>query len=252
MSMDGRTIIVTGAASGIGETTARHLAGLGANVVIADIDPEGEKLVADIRESGGGALFVRTDVSNAADVEAMVAQAVSQFGSIEGAFNNAGVEQASVPLHEVSSEQWARVLGVDLTGVFNCLKYEIAAMLTTGGGSIVNVGSCLGASAMPNAAEYIAAKHGVVGLTRAAAADYATQGIRVNAVMPGVTNTRMIQRASQDPTFAAHFDAIRRRHAMERFADTSEISSAVVWLLSDAASFITGADLAVDGGWLAT
>nr|WP_259444437.1 SDR family oxidoreductase [Rhodococcus sp. DMU2021] len=155
-------------------------------------------------------------------------------------------------MHEISADQWNRVIGVDLTGVFNCLKHEIAAMLTTGGGAIVNVGSVLGATAMPNASEYTAAKHGVVGLTRAAASDYATKGIRVNAVMPGVTSTPMIQRASQDPVFAAHFDAIRLRHSMERFAEPSEISAAVVWLLSDAASFVTGADLAVDGGWMAT
>jgi NAD(P)-dependent dehydrogenase (short-subunit alcohol dehydrogenase family) len=162
-----------------------------------------------------------------------------------------GSEQCNLVLHELSTEQWERAIRIDLSGVFNCLKFEARAMLETGGGAIVNTASSLGKVAIPHACEYVAAKHGVIGLTLAAAADYGRRGIRINAVLPGVTNTPMIMRVSQDPVFATQFEATRARHLMGRFAEPIEIAEAVTWLLSDHATFVTGETLAVDGGFLA-
>ncbi|MEU9547256.1 SDR family NAD(P)-dependent oxidoreductase [Streptomyces mirabilis] len=248
--MKSRTIIVTGGGSGIGAATARHLASLGASVAIVDV-ADASSVVDEISSSGGVAEFFRADVSSSVQVEEMVDAVAARFGRVDGAFNNAGIEQCNLPLHELTSAQWDRAIRIDLTGVFNCLKYEAIAMLKTGGGAIVNTASGLSKVAIPNAAEYVAAKHGVVGLTLAAAADYGRRGIRVNAVLPGVVNTPMITRVSRDPEFVEHFDAIRDRHLLGRFAEPVEIAEAVSWLLSDQAAFVTGATLAVDGGFLA-
>jgi NAD(P)-dependent dehydrogenase (short-subunit alcohol dehydrogenase family) len=251
--LDSRTIVVTGAASGIGAATAEHLGQLGARVAVVDIDGDGAQGVAEkIRAHGGTAAGFRTDVGSEAEVEAMVASVRETFGEIHGAFNNAGIEQCNLPLHELSSEQWERAIRVDLTGVFHCLKFEIRAMLAAGsGGSIVNTSSALGKAAVPIASEYVAAKHGVVGLTLAAAADYGRDGIRVNAVLPGAISTPMVQRATDDPEFASHFESIRARHLLGRLGAPHEIGQAVAWLLSDQASFVTGTALSVDGGYLA-
>ncbi|OUS79709.1 SDR family NAD(P)-dependent oxidoreductase [Rhodococcus sp. NCIMB 12038] len=251
MDLTDRTIIITGAGSGIGAATALHLAEAGANIAVVDLDPAGEVIADKIQSGGGKASFFRTDVSDEHQVEAMVEGVVARFGKIDGAFNNAGVEQCNLALHELTAQQWDRAIAVDLTGVFNCLKYEIRAMLETGGGSIVNTASSLGKVAIPNASEYVAAKHGVVGLTLAAATDYGQKGIRVNAVMPGITNTALVARISADPRFAAYFDKLRDRHVLGRFGEPGEIAEAVGWLLSDSASFVTGTAMAVDGGFLA-
>ncbi|WP_018180643.1 SDR family NAD(P)-dependent oxidoreductase [Jongsikchunia kroppenstedtii] len=251
MTLESRTIIVTGAASGIGEATAVHLAQAGARIAVVDVSPDGKRVAESITADGGDAEYFHTDVADASSVEKMVSAVVTRFGRLDGAFNNAGVEQANLSLHELDPAQWDRAIGVDLTGVFHCLKYEIAAMLETGGGSIVNTASSLGKVAIPNASEYIAAKHGVIGLTLAAATDYGTKGIRVNSVMPGITNTTMVKRLTDDPQFSAFFDKIREHHVIGRFAEPSEIAAAVEWLLSDKASFVTGTALAVDGGFLA-
>ena len=176
---------------------------------------------------------------------------MGEFGRLDGAFNNAGLEQCAKPLHELTTEQWERAIKVDLTSVFWCLKYEVLAMLKTGGGSIVNTASSLGQVAIANASEYIAAKHGVVGLTRAAAAEYGAQGIRVNAVLPGIVRTPMIARLTEDARFSAFFERLKERHPIGRFGDPSEIGEAVKWLLSAASSFMNGAAMAVDGGYLA-
>jgi NAD(P)-dependent dehydrogenase (short-subunit alcohol dehydrogenase family) len=179
-----------------------------------------------------------------------VEKTVSAYGRLDGAFNNAGLEQCALPLHELTTEQWERALRVDLTSVFWCLKYQVLAMLATGGGAIVNTASSLGQVAIPNASEYITAKHGVVGLTRAAAAEYGARGIRVNAVLPGIIRTPMIARLTEDARFSAFFDKLKDRHPIGRFGEPSEIGEAVKWLLSDAASFMNGAAMACDGGYL--
>jgi 2,5-dichloro-2,5-cyclohexadiene-1,4-diol dehydrogenase 1 len=249
--LETRTIMVTGACGGIGSATAIRLAAAGANIVATDLMPEATELVKQIEAAGARGIYVQADVSKEDQVEAVVSEATRAFGRLDGAFNNAGVEQVAVPLHEITPQQWRRAIEIDLTGIFLCLKYQIQAMLTSGGGSIVNTASSLGMVAVPNACEYVAAKHGVVGLTKAAAVEYAVRNIRVNAVLPGGVRTPMVERAMEIPGFAAVFEKLQARHAMGRFGETREIAEAVSWLLSDAASFVTGAAMAVDGGFLA-
>lgn len=246
----GKTVLVTGGASGIGAAAANRLAKRGANVLVVDRSPDVESVADAIRSSGGSALAVMADVSDEQAVEAMVARATEVFGRLDGAFNNAGVEQCGIPLVDLSLEQWSRAIRVDLTGVFLCLKHEIRAMIRTGGGAIVNTASALGMVALPAAAEYVAAKHGVIGLTRSAAVEYGRSGIRVNAVLPGVINTPMIGRLDQDPSseFVAR---LQQAHPIGRIGEPGEIADAAIWLLSGAASFVTGAAISVDGGYLA-
>lgn len=247
--LNDRVVIVTGGAGGIGRATALLLAEAGARIVVSDLSESGEETAAAIRERGGQARFVKADVGNEADVAALVDETLSIHGRLDGAFNNAGVEQAFLPLHELSLEQWEHALRIDLTGVFLCIKHQVRAMLAGGGGSIVNTASALGEVAIPRAAEYVAAKHGVVGLTRAAALEYGALGIRVNAVLPGIIRTPMIERAIDHPDFSAFFDKLLEHHPIGRFGQPPEVGEAVKWLLSDAASFVTGAMIAVDGGY---
>lgn len=250
-ALSGKVVIVTGAAGGIGHDASLVLARAGAKMVLTDVAAEGgEAAAVAVRDEGGDAIFVAADLANEGDIEALVDKAVAHYGRLDGAFNNAGVEQRNKPLDELSLEEWNRAIAIDLTAVFLCIKYQVRAMLTSGGGSIVNTASSLGQVAIPGASEYVAAKHGVVGLTRAAGADYAARGVRVNAVLPGIVNTPMISRLSGDPAFAGIFDRIRARHPIGRFGEPSEIGEAVAWLLSDAASFMNGAAVAVDGGYL--
>jgi NAD(P)-dependent dehydrogenase (short-subunit alcohol dehydrogenase family) len=248
----GRTYVVTGAAGGIGREAARVLAEAEAHVVLTDITAEGgEEAAAAIRSAGLRASFVKADLASEAEIRALIDQAARINGRLDGAFNNAGLEQCALPLHELTLDQWNRALRIDLTSVFLCLKYQVIAMLKTGGGAIVNTASSLGQVAIPNASEYITAKHGVVGLTRAAAAEYGGKGIRVNAVLPGIVLTPMISRLVADPAFSAFFDKVKERHPIGRFGQPREIGEAVKWLLSDGASFVNGAAFAVDGGYLA-
>ena len=252
-SLSGKSIVVTGAGGGIGRAASVVLATAGANVVVTDIAEENGRATVDaIRSTGGNANFFRADLSIEQDVQALVERAVSTYGRLDGAFNNAGLEQCAKPLHELTTEQWERALRVDLTSVFWCLKYQVIAMLRTGGGSIVNTASSLGQVAIANASEYIAAKHGVIGLTRAGAAEYGARGIRVNAVLPGIIRTPMIARLTEDPQFSAFFGRLKERHPIGRFGEPEEVGEAVRWLLSDSASFMNGAALSVDGGYLAT
>jgi NAD(P)-dependent dehydrogenase (short-subunit alcohol dehydrogenase family) len=247
-----RAIIVTGGGGGIGRAAAIAFAAAGAKVAIVDLNVSGATETAvSIEAAGGRCCVIGADVSREQDVKRMVAEVQWRFGRLDGAFNNAGVEQDFVALHETSIEQWRRVMSVDLEGVFLCMKYEIELMLANGGGAIVNTASALGQVATPNAAGYIAAKHGVIGITRAAAVEYAKRGIRVNAVMPGVIATPIMQRLAADPAAAALAESLRSLHPLGRFGEPNEVAQAALWLLSDHASFVTGTAVAVDGGYLA-
>ncbi|KXU87059.1 oxidoreductase [Caballeronia megalochromosomata] len=251
--LEGRTIIVTGGGSGIGRAAALACSISGARVVVADIVVAGgEEIVSAIRRTGGDAIFVTTDVAREEQVEALVAVALSKYGRLDGAFNNAGLSQTNVPLHELTAEQWRRIQSVNYDGVFFCMKHEIRTMLSTGGGSIVNTSSTLGRVAMRNAADYCGSKGGVLGVTKGAAVDYGDKHIRVNAILPGAVNTPMVQALVSDPQFADLIEKIRASHPLERIGAPEEIAAAVVWLLSDKASFVTGTELVVDGGFLAT
>lgn len=251
--LEDKVVIVTGAGGGIGRDASRVLAKAGARLVISDVSAEiGEATLAAVREEGGDAIFHPADLGSEAAIAGLVGAAVAHFGRLDGAFNNAGVEQCNKPLDELTIEEWDRAIRIDLTAVFLCIKHQVKAMLQTGGGAIVNTASSLGQVAIPGAADYVAAKHGVVGLTRAAGADYGRRGIRVNAVLPGIIRTPMIARLSGDPAFSAMFDRLKDRHSMGRFGEPSEVGEAVAWLLSDAASFVNGAAMCVDGGYLST
>ncbi len=250
--LDNKIYIVTGAGGGIGREACRVLAEAGAHVVVSDIALDsGQATAAAIRAAGLSASFFKADLGSEAEIQALVDYAVRTHGRLDGAFNNAGLEQCALPLHELTLNQWNRALRVDLTSVFLCIKHQVIAMLKSGGGAIVNTASSLGQVAIANASEYITAKHGVVGLTRAAAAEYGGKGIRVNAVLPGIILTPMISRLVEDPAFSAFFDKVKERHPIGRFGQPREIGEAVKWLLSDGASFVNGAAFAVDGGYLA-
>ncbi|MBK5355796.1 glucose 1-dehydrogenase [Pseudomonas sp. TH41] len=250
--LKGKTIIVTGAGSGIGRESAIIFSLAGANVIVSDITAESAKATVDsIHSRGGIATFVKADLSVEAEVQLLVSAAVETYGRLDGAFNNAGIGQVGKPLHELSTQEWQRALLVDLTSVFWCMKYQILAMMTTGGGAIVNTASALGQVAIPHAGEYVAAKHGVIGITRAAAADYGAKGVRVNCVLPGIIKTPLIDELSTDPRFASSLEKLLERHPIGRFGNPSEIGEAARWLLSDAASFVNGSAIAVDGGYLA-
>jgi NAD(P)-dependent dehydrogenase (short-subunit alcohol dehydrogenase family) len=248
--MAGKVAIVTGASAGIGRATALTLAREGASVVVADIaEPGGQETADVIRSGGGNAVFVRTDVSRAEDVEGMVKRAVQEFGGVDMAFNNAGIEGQQAPVADSSRENWDRVIGINLTGVWLCMKYEIPEMLRRGGGAIVNCSSVAGLVGFNGIPAYVASKHGVVGLTKNAALDYATAGMRINAVCPGVIKTEMIERFT-----AGNEEAAAQMSAMEpigRMGRPEEIADAVAWLLSDDASFVTGEAIAIDGGLVA-
>jgi len=206
----------------------------------------GEETVALIRENRGAAQFVRTDIAEEAQVEAMVAAAVKAYGKLDGAFNNAAIPQTSRTLHEIKSADFQRALTVNVTGTFYCMKHEIPAMLKAGGGAIVNTASSAGLVAFPMAAEYITSKHAVVGLTKAGALDYAAQNIRINAILPGATRTPMMEGAIAGDLQLEKY--LLDMHPVGRMAQPFEIGAVAVFLLSDHASFITGSAIVCDGG----
>ena len=249
--LGGKAIIVTGAGGGIGRAACSVLAAAGARLVVSDVAQEaGEETTRIVTSEGGEAVFVAADLASEEAIAGLVAKTVEVYGRLDGAFNNAGVEQRNKPLADLTLAEWQRAIDIDLTAVFLCIKHQVKAMLETGAGSIVNTASSLGQVGLAGASEYCAAKHGVIGLTRAAGADYGPHGIRVNAVLPGITRTPMIARLSEDPQLSAVFDRLRSRHSMGRFGEPSEIGESVKWLLSDDASFMNGAAIACDGGYL--
>ncbi len=244
---EGRSVIVTGAGAGMGRASALAFAREGAAVTTGDIDePGGLETVRLIQASGGQSRFVRTDVSDPEDVEALVLAAVETFGRLDHAFNNAGINEEEGPLTELSDGRWQRTLDINLKGVFLCMRQEIALMARGGGGSIVNNASVLGLGGSVGTPAYVASKHGVVGLTRAAARDHASQHIRVNAVCPGTIQTPMyVRRVGTDPEQDARIAAAI---PLGRLGQPEDVAEAVLWLCSDVASFITGQTLVIDGG----
>jgi NAD(P)-dependent dehydrogenase (short-subunit alcohol dehydrogenase family) len=248
--LDGKVAIVTGATSGIGRETAILFAKAGAKVVVSGRrEPEGNETVELIRAAGGDGVFVQTDVSKAAEVEALVQKAVEKFGRLDVAFNNAGIEGVWVPIVRQSEEDFDRTIAINLKGVWLCLKYEIRQMLKQGSaGAIVNMASVTGLVGGGAAAAYSASKHGVIGLTKSAALETARNGIRINAVCPAVIETPMEQRLFGAP--AVHKSVVGM-HPIGRLGTPAEIAEAVLWMCSDRASFMTGQSLVVDGGFLA-
>lgn len=241
-----KVIIITGSTFGIGKTTALAFAKRGAKVVLSDYKAD-EDTEKTIRDNGGEAIFVSCDVSNEGDVKNLVTKTIAHYGRLDFAFNNAGIEGTPAPATECTNENWDKTININLTGVWYCMKYQIPEMLKTGGGSIVNNASIAGLVGFGSMPAYVASKHGVVGLTKNVALDYAKQGIRVNAVCPGVIHTPMIDRFTGGDQAA--MDQLKAGKPMGRIGQPEEIAETVIFLCSDGASFITGQSIAVDGGW---
>jgi NAD(P)-dependent dehydrogenase (short-subunit alcohol dehydrogenase family) len=246
-----KVAFVTGAAGGIGRATALAFAREGANVVVSDISEQNVRETARMIEAAGGqALAIGCDVTRAEDVEAALERTSATFGRLDAAFNNAGVEQAKHAMADITEEEWDRIIAIDLRGTFLCMKYEIPLLLQQGGGAIVNTSSGAGVKGFEGQAAYVAAKHGVVGLSKAAALDYAPQNIRINAICPGIIDTPMMDRFGGGTPEGKEKELASAAAAQPigRAGKSEEIAAAVVWLCSDAASFVVGDAMVVDGG----
>lgn len=245
--MKNRTVIVTGAGSGIGRAVAHKFSDNGANVVVADINTEiGNKTVEEITVKNGIVFFIKTDISQAKDCELLVKKTIEKFGHLNYAVNNAAIGSAGVKTADYSIENWDKEIAINLSGVFYGMRYQIPEMLKSGCGAIVNISSVLGSVATQLSVAYIAAKHGVIGLTKTAALEYAQQNVRINAVGPGYTDTPLLSKYSEEKRAS-----VIQRHPIGRLAKPEEIANLIYWLCSDEASFVTGAYYPVDGGYTA-
>ncbi|MBU1567344.1 MAG: glucose 1-dehydrogenase [Proteobacteria bacterium] len=245
ITLQDKVVFITGGSSGIGRAAALEFAKHGARVTLADIDIEGgEDTACQLKKMGADALFVRTNVSKESDVTRALATVAAKFGRLDIAFNNAGITHKG-GLEQCTEEDWDRVVNTNLKGVWLCMKHEVPYMLRQGGGVIVNTASTYGLVGAPEVSSYVASKHGVIGLTKAAALEYGRKNIRINAVCPSATRTPMLQLNGDMEGIWAE------RHPLGRVAIPGEIAQAVVWLCSDAASFVTGVSFPVDGGYLA-
>jgi NAD(P)-dependent dehydrogenase (short-subunit alcohol dehydrogenase family) len=243
----GKVAFVTGAANGIGRAAALAFAREGASVVAGDISEKGNRETARmVEELGRHALAVNCDVTRTEDIQRALRATIEKFGRLDFAFNNAGIEYAAKPVSDVTEDEWDRIMAIDLRGVFLCMKHEIPLMLKQGGGAIVNNSSGAGIKGFKGGAAYVAAKHGVVGLTKAAALDYAASNVRINAVCPGIIDTPMMDRFSGGTPEGRR--AVIAQEPVGRMGKSEEIGAAVVWLCSDAASFVVGHAMVVDGG----
>ncbi|MBX7158099.1 MAG: SDR family oxidoreductase [Verrucomicrobiae bacterium] len=246
--MKNKVVLVTGGSSGIGKATALALAQAKAKVVVvADKNEEGlQGLIQEIKSIGEEAFYIKMDVSKEGEVAALVEKIVAKYGRLDCAFNNAGIEGPQLPLHELSEKDWEHLISINLKGVWLCMKYEIAQMLKQGGGAIVNMSSVAGVVGLRGYSSYVAAKHGVIGLTKTAALEYATLGIRVNAICPGAINTPLLDRMiGGNPQIEQWLIS---QEPVGRLGQPEEIAKAVVWLCSNEASFVTGHSMVVDGG----
>jgi len=249
--VSGKVALITGGGSGIGRATAIVFGREGAKVVVADYNRAGgEETVRTIKSAGGEASFIEANVAIAKQVEAMVTRTIETYGRLDCAFNNAGIEgEMGGNIAECSEENWGRIIAINLTGVFLCMKYEIPQMLKHGGGSIVNTASAAGLIGLPGGTAYVASKHGVAGLTKSAALEYARSGIRINAVCPGFIRTAMTERVMDGGSISE--DAMVAAEPIGRIGKPEEIANVVLFLCSDDASFVTGLPMPVDGGYVA-
>jgi NAD(P)-dependent dehydrogenase (short-subunit alcohol dehydrogenase family) len=251
--LEGKVALITGAGSGIGRATSIIFAREGARLILADVVADaGQETLQAVKEAGAEAVFLQTDVAQASAVEALIAKAVATYGRLDCAFNNAGIEGAGALTHKCTMENWNRVIAINLTGVWMCMKAEITQMLAQGGGgAIVNTSSLAGLAGSKGGPAYVASKHGVVGLTKAAALEYGRHGIRVNAVCPGPIRTPMMERIMAMSGNQAAEERFIKGEPLRRFGQPSEIGEAVAWLCSEHASYVTGIPMPVDGGAIA-